>query len=278
MRPVSQRRFRLADLTYPEVQDALERPNVAVLPVGATEQHGPHLPLDVDVRIAETLSEAAAERVPDDVAVVVAPALPFGISEHHMRFPGSIALPAETFIDVVYEVGRSLVRHGFERLVIVNGHGGNIGALSVVAAKLRTAARARHVLSIAEWALAGEAFSAIRDSPPGGTAHACEYETSLYLHLRPEMVQMEKAVREVPYVLVDGTLLDMFEPGPYEAAVGHDFSRSGVTGDPTLATEEKGRRVLDAAAANLAVVLEQVARLGAGTPPVRSASADVSSP
>jgi len=155
-----------------------------VLSIGATEQHGPHLPLDVDIRLAASMCEAAADRARDEICVVIAPPLPFGVSEHHMRFAGTVTLRPETFIAVVTEVGHSLIRDGFDRFVIVNGHGGNIGALDVVATSLRVDFRARHVVYLRAWAMAQSEFEHLRDSPPGGAAHACEYETSLYLHLR----------------------------------------------------------------------------------------------
>lgn len=249
----------LSDMRYPEVAEALARPHVAVVPVGSTEQHGRHLPLDVDTHIAAALCEAAARAVAPEVAAVLAPALPFGVSEHHMAFPGTLSLSAETFVATVVEVGSSLVRHGFDRLVLVNGHAGNAGALQIAASRLRLEAGAQQVVYLSEWALAGEAFASVRQSGPGGAAHACEYETSLYLHLRPEQVRMEEAVRELAGPAVEGGLVDLFLGGPYGVALGRDFSESGVLGDPTLASAEKGRAIFEAAVARLATLLREVA-------------------
>jgi creatinine amidohydrolase len=261
-----QRKVWLSDMTWREVPEVLAKPNVVLVPTGAVEQHGPHLPMDTDIRIASEFCAAAATRVGDDCNAVVVPPMPFGISEHHMAFPGTMALTAETFIAVIYEVTDSLVRHGFERFILVNGHGGNQGALQIIAQKLRLRSGAKHVFYFNEWALARDAFARLRDSPPGGTSHACEYETSVYLHLAPERVQFERAVREIPDSLVEGGLVELFLPGPYSWAPGQDISKSGVEGDPTLATAEKGEELVEAAVSNLADLARAVAVLGPADP------------
>ena len=254
----------LSEMSSPEAAAVAAREErVAILPLGSTEQHGPHLPLDVDTRITAAMCEAAAREVADEVGVVIAPPLSVGISEHHMGFAGSLTLSPETFTAAVYEIGASLVRQGFDRLVLVNGHAGNAGAMQLVASRLRLEAGARLVVFLHEWSLAREAFRGVRESGPGGAAHACEYETSVYLHLRPEGVRMERAVAEASAAEVDGGLVDLFLGGPYGVALGADFSRSGVLGDPTLATPEKGRVCFEAAVANLASLLRQTARHGA---------------
>lgn len=250
----------LTDMTAPDVARlAAREARVAVLPLGSTEQHGPHLPVDVDMRITSAMCEAAARAVADEVAVVLAPPLAVGVSEHHMTFAGSLTLEPDTFAAVVFQTGRSLVRHGFDRLVLVNGHAGNAGALHVAATRLRLETDARRVIFLNEWALAREAFAGVRESAPGGAAHACEYETSVYLHLRPEAVRMELAVDEPSEPEIDGGLVEIFAPGPYGVALGAPFSASGVLGRPTLATAEKGRVCFEEAVRNLARVLHQAA-------------------
>jgi creatinine amidohydrolase len=251
----------LSEMSSPEAAEAAAREaRVAILPLGSTEQHGPHLPLDVDTRITAAMCEAAAREVAGEVGVVIAPPLAVGISEHHMRFAGSLTLSPETFTAAAFEIGASLVRQGFDRLVLVNGHAGNAGAMQIVASRLRLEAGATLVVSVHEWSLAREAFAAVRDSGPGGAAHACEYETSLYLHLRPEAVALERAIAEPAVAAVEGGLVDLFLGGPYGVALGPDFSRSGVLGDPTLATAEKGRMCFEAAVAELARLLREAAR------------------
>ena len=250
----------LTDMTAPDVAAIAARPaRVAVIPLGSTEQHGPHLPLDVDARITCAMCEEAARRVAPDVGVVVAPPLAVGVSEHHMTFAGSLTLEPDTFAAVLFQVGRSLVRHGFDRLVLVNGHAGNAGALHIAATRLRLETDATTVIFVNEWALARDAFAQVRESAPGGAAHACEYETSVYLHLRPEAVRMELAVDEPSTAAIDGGLVEIFAPGPYGVALGSPFSASGVLGEPTRATAEKGRACFEEAVGNLAAVLHQAA-------------------
>lgn len=251
----------LTDMTSQDVAGITARPErVAVLPVGSTEQHGPHLPLDVDTRITAAMCEAAALEVVGEIGVVIAPPLAVGVSEHHMGFPGTLSLDASTFTQAVVDTGASLVRHGLDRIVIVNGHAGNAGALQVAASRIRLEAGASLVVFLHEWSLAAEAFARVRESGPGGAAHACEYETSVYLHLRPDAVRMELAVDEPAGEPVEGALLDLFLGGSYGAALGRDFSVSGVLGRPTLATAEKGRVCFEEATARLAALLRQAAR------------------
>jgi creatinine amidohydrolase len=249
----------LADMRHPEVARLLERPHVGVLPIGSTEQHGPHLPLDVDTRIAAAMCEEAALRVADEIGVAIAPPLSIGVSEHHMRFPGTLSVDAGTFVELLVQTGTSLVRHGFDRLAIVNGHAGNVGAMHVAAARLRLDGGARRVVHVSEWTLASEAFATLRESGPGGCAHACEYETSVYLHLDADAVALEEAVAEIPAPEVGEGTIDLFADGPYAVALGREVSGSGVFGDPTLATAEKGRAAFEAAVRNLARLYRDLA-------------------
>lgn len=249
----------LSEMSYLEVAERLERAPLAVLPVGSTEQHGPHMPLDVDTRIAASMCEAAARLVADEVGVVIAPPMPFGISAHHLRFPGTVSVDAPTFVAAVTQVGASLVGHGFRRLVILNGHAGNAGALQLIATDLRLVHGAERVVFGSEWTFAREAFEQVRESGPGGVGHACEFETSMYLHLDEGAVRMDRAVRELGVEEVPGTLVDLFQGGPISIALGDDFTDSGVLGDATLGTAAKGRVAFEAAVERLARLFRDVA-------------------
>jgi creatinine amidohydrolase len=215
--------------------------------------------LDVDMRLTSSICEAAARAVPRDIGVVISPPVPFGISEHHMAFPGTLSVDSETFVTLVWQIGRSLVHHGFENLVIVNGHGGNVGALQIIASKLTLDSGARHVVYLSEWDLARAKFADIRESEPGGARHACEYETSLYLHLREDMVRMEEAVIEQPDPIISGGTADLFSPGPYRVALRQDLSTSGTLGNPMLASREKGEILFDAAVDSLKKIIVELA-------------------
>jgi len=123
---------RLAKMTWPEVKARLEETDVVLMPTGAIEQHGPHLPLDTDIAIAEGLALRIAEAVADDVKAVVAPGLPVGASAASMSYPGSLTLDEVTLLAVWEQVVKGLIHHGFKKVIIVNGHGGNRALLSTL--------------------------------------------------------------------------------------------------------------------------------------------------
>jgi creatinine amidohydrolase len=215
---------------------------VVLLPVGAIEQHGPHLPVDVDNRIVVWLCNEAARRRPDLILSV--PPIHYGFNEHNMGFPGTITVGVDHFMGHVYDVCLSFVRQGHTRIVLVNGHGSNALPCALVARRIVNETEDALAAAINHWQLARELAARIRETPVGGIAHACEFETSWYLYLEPALVRMEQAVSDVlprrsRYVWVD----TMAGDGP--VAFIDDWSRvsngSGVEGDPTTASAEKGR-------------------------------------
>lgn len=256
-----------AKLTWPEVQAASESDTVIVIPVGAIEQHGPHLPLDVDIRIASTVCAEAVAKVPGEALLF--PPLSFGYESHHMDFPGTIDIRWDTFVHYGLCVTGSLAHHGFKHILLVNGHGSNRPLIAMIARL--TTVRDPGVLcaALSWWELerVREAFAPLRESDM--ISHAGELETSAYLGIEPELVQMDKAVddrtyRRSPHIWTD--LLGQ-KPGPeYRQPVQmmelfSSLSETGVRGDATKATAEKGRLALDAASAELAeLILEFTAR------------------
>jgi creatinine amidohydrolase len=170
----------LARLCWEEARDALARARLALLPVGSCEQHGPHMTLDTDLAIAEAL----ARRLADDLGEValLCPSIGYGLSEHHLGFPGTLTLRPETFTGLASDVVESLARWGLRRVLVVNGHGGNVDALRLVA---RQARRDRGVLVAAVmWAqLAADEAAHYATSPRYG--HACEIETSVGMAVAP---------------------------------------------------------------------------------------------
>jgi creatinine amidohydrolase len=235
---------------------ALDRERtVVVVPTAAIEQHGPHLPLDTDTFLCTSVAHAGAARAGD---ALVTPTVCFGSSEHHMAFPGTVTLSQETFRESVAEVCRSLTRHGFTRLLVVNGHGGNTALLGAAVQQLGFEAPVK-VLAIDYWTFARPVIAEVRESPTGGMGHACEFETSLMLHLRPDAVRRERIVREIVQPRYGAERFDLFERGSVNAHwKTHELSRSGVMGAPDLATEEKGRRLFEACADGLAALIEEL--------------------
>jgi creatinine amidohydrolase len=210
---------QLAGATWPQVEATGAR-TVLAIPLGSLEQHGPHLPLDTDTRIAVALATALAARCSN---VTVAPAVAYGASGEHADFPGTLLLGHDVLADLLVELVRS-ARAAFAGVVLVNAHGGNEEAL--VAAQSRSTDEGDDVLA---W----------RAATPGGDAHAGRTETSLLLAIAPESVHLElgQAGRTEPIA----SLL------PRLRAEGvRPVSSSGVLGDPTAATAEEGRALLDA--------------------------------
>jgi creatinine amidohydrolase len=250
--------IRLGLLSWSEVAALDRERTVAILPTAAVEQHGPHLPLDTDTFLCTRVVEAAAAETQAGGPVLVAPTLAYGSSAHHMAFAGTLTLGAATFLASVVELCGSLIEHGFRRLLVVNGHGGNSALAREAVQQLALDAR---VLAAAAdyWALARETAAEVRDSPPGGMAHACEFETSLMLYLRPESVRSELVRREIPEPRFAQERVDLVSPGRVAAGwQTHELSSSGVLGAPDLATEGKGKRLFDACVDGLSRLIEDL--------------------
>jgi creatinine amidohydrolase len=234
-------------LTWPEVRRAVAEDRVCLIPAGTLEDHGPHLPIDADTRIASEICRRAAEALPDDV--VLLPPIIHGYTPHHMDFPGPITIGWETFVRYAVDIGTSLARHGFKRILYLNGHGSNIPLMDMTARLV--ALEHSDVLAAAAFYLTSaegmRVVEEVRESGPGGMGHACELETSIYLAIEPDAVFMDKAVDENSFPegkhawmdWSDGPLKIM----PWWSAISH----TGVHGDATKATAEKGAILLDAA-------------------------------
>jgi creatinine amidohydrolase len=247
-------------MTWPEVKEAAARPCVAIVPIATLEDHGPHLPIDTDLLLCASICELAASLAADRTILV--PPINHGYSPHHMDFPGAITIGAHTLIDYGLDVCKSLAHHGFKRILIVNGHGSNtpftdiIARLSVVHTGALTAA-------VNYWAAPGvcEVAQSLRESEPvGGMNHACEFETSLYLALRPNLVDMSKAVAELSHRPSKNYWTDLIAGDGPLAMMEYwsQLSESGVMGDPTTATAAKGRALLDAAAKGLVELVDEM--------------------
>ena len=243
---------RLAEMTWPDVAAAVEAgATTVILPLGATEQHGPHLPLGTDTVRAEALAEQLAERLPGSL---VAPALPFGCSDEHSDFPGLLGLDAETLARIALDLARRLTDWGTRRLVLLSAHGGNGEALDLTLTLLRQelpdleVQANDHLETITQTALEVARRDGISANALG--LHAGEGETSEMLHLRPELVSMNRCM---PGFTGDmEAVLDELREGGLRAV-----TKNGVLGDPTHAEAVRGARYLDARADDLAATLRR---------------------
>ena len=256
--------YRYAEMMWKECRDAAAAGRVAVLPVATHEDHGPHLPIDTDVVLTNEICERAVASIPSEA--VLAPPVVHGYSPHHMDFHGTLTITWDTFIRYVKDVCCSLAHHGFERILIVNGHGSNASPLDL-AARLTVLEYDGKVYcaSVSHWDLrrVKTAGAELRDSDYGGTSHAGEYETALYLALKPELVEMDKAVDErspmAPSFRSD-LLAGTHPEGSAARLVPYWSSQtaSGVLGDATKATPEKGEAWLEAAVSGLVDLVREL--------------------
>ncbi|MEM1607436.1 MAG: creatininase family protein, partial [Candidatus Bathyarchaeia archaeon] len=214
-----------------------------------------HLPLTTDAFIVFSICVKAAEASGE---LLVMPPIYYGCSAHHMDFPGTISIEAQSFMGYVYDVCRSLIAHGFRKIIILNGHGGNIAPLQMVARRISEETDSLCAV-ISWWSLAEKEISSLRESDfPGGMAHACELETSVMLRLKPEYVKMERAVKDIGFQKSNFIWLDLMKPSPvYLSENFSTLSSSGIIGDPTLATAEKGEKILDAVVGNLVKFVDE---------------------
>ena len=242
--------WRYDRLTWPEMKAAIARKPqpVVAIPIGAVEDHGPHTPLSTDNDIlAGVLAECGTQAGGD---LLVLPAIPFGLDEHHMDFPGTIAVDIETTLAYLSQVAISVARHGFTHSLIVNGHGSNQSICDLAARKcvLATGAicAATTVNAAVNPALVADVLNQERRGGWGSVGHACEYETSMMLHLHPDLVQMDKAYRDIGQLRLKYFNWDYPEPSAYAWQDWWSrFSREGICGDAAAATPEFGRRMFD---------------------------------
>ena len=238
-------------LTAPAIRDmAADASTVVMLPVGSLEQHGPHLPTLTDTVSAHATAVAAARLLDGAPPALVLPGLWTGMSEHHLPFGGMISLNFDEFRGVLRGVARSLRAVGFGRLIVVNGHGGNIDPLAVACRELAVEF-GFPIVSTTPWFLAAEAVAKIMESDTG-PKHACEGETSLMMAIAPEIVRtdnLDEAMRQRPEPRTLPKGVARFQSFSERAPV------TGTWGDPRSATPDKGRRFLAAKAQALAAAI-----------------------
>src|SRR3954463_11466051 len=219
----------LKNLTWPEVKSLDFSRLILIFPTGSFEQHGPHLPFTTDTDIASAIAERVEQSMTDRVLLL--PTLWPGLSTHHMHFPGTMDVPQMLYIQLITELGKSMASMGAKKVFILNGHGGNDTPLRAALRDLKTAVPHTRFVFAAYWTLAAKTLHEVRESEMGGMGHACEMETSVMLHLPPDRVHLDRAVRDGPT-----------HPDPYRKAdmqlarpiffvnEFHEVTKSGVIG------------------------------------------------
>ena len=221
---------------------------VVVLPIGAIEQHGPHLAVSTDTTIVSHVAAAAERQLPSNI--LLCPTLPYGSSHHHLSFGGTISMSAATYTQVLVEMTESLLQSGFRRIILLNGHGGNITpgrqALAILSNKYDLTINPNIVFAT-YWELAGKWFAGNPPMETPALSHACEYETSLLLHLSPGKVfpqEIQRAKRPV-----SNGFIPFEDDEPYKGVTMVKqtpfISSNGSSGEPQLGTPEKGKHLYD---------------------------------
>lgn len=251
---------RLEELTGPQAAAALDADATVLVPIGAIEQHGPHLPLSVDWIIADEVARAVVETIGDELPVWALPCVPFSKSNEHAWSAGTIWFSQQTMMHVLDDIGRCIAASGAKRIVFLNGHGGNSTLLNVACRELRLA---HGLLTFLVHPFVPPAYAPpdpdAANSPELGMGiHGGLDETSVMLHLRPDHVDMSKAVRNVPEWMTDHDHVK-FGGSVQFGWLSNDFGDDGHIGDPTGATAERGARLFDESVAFIVEQLRDIA-------------------
>jgi creatinine amidohydrolase len=228
----------LGKLTWSEVSDMVNNVDFVIVPIGSTEQHGKHLPLDNDSYTALEISKLVAEKLKEKLKILIAPLIPYGMSEHHMDFPGTITLRVETLINVIEDICISLSRHGFKRILILNGHGGNTAAIRVAVQELNLK-YGLNVYALNWWDLVSDIFKSIYNTP---ITHADEGETAVAYALNQRVV---KDFMEGSGNYGEETIL-------YTSKRMKEYTSTGSMGHPEKALKEHGEAIVNSVVNRLA--------------------------
>src|SRR5437660_8611178 len=239
--------MRFQDMTAPLLQKVPRDGTVVLAPIAACEQHSRHLPTFTDTLLVTAVAEAAEQRLPQQMLLL--PTLWMGASSHHLRFGATLSAEVDTHVAMICDLLVPLVEDGHQRLMILNGHGGNIDTMHMALRRLQTRYPRRQMTAASYWEIAEQELAALADGPRKSMGHACEFETSMVLALRPELVRREEIKDDPPPP----------EPelrGLYVAEDMKQRTDHGAVGYPELATAEKGRAFLQAAIERTAEVIQ----------------------
>lgn len=244
--------MRFAEMTAPEIRDLSRENTLIVAPIAACEQHSRHLPVFTDSILVGAVADGIERNLPD--RVVVLPVLWLGASEHHLPFGGTLTATLSTYELMLVELLTPLLNDGFRRVMLLNGHGGNIDSLHVALRRLDPIHPRALLTGAAYWEIAESELAALCQGPRKSMGHACEIETSMIMHLRPDLVRTH-LIADDP----DDTPADL--KGLFWA---RDFGRRtdhGAVGYPSLANADRGRQMLDAIVRKVTAVAERTLAL-----------------
>ncbi|MBJ26311.1 MAG: hypothetical protein CL567_01465 [Alphaproteobacteria bacterium] len=250
-------KVEMSHMTWDEVKDAIAEEKMVIVPTGATEAHGPHMPTDTDTHQAEWMAIELAKRV----KAVVAPPLAYGISKTFEHFPGTISLSIPIYQEVVYEVGSALIKQGFKHLLFLNGNRPNGTSNDAVARRLIDDHDQEYdfmVTAVSYWEPGAQKIHELRRSGVGGMGHGGEFETSFQLATRPDLVHMDR-LEGVYAPLVGWDLVAPVIPSrTYRRRPTPDTNHASIFGDPHEASAETGKEMLEAALNGLESMIQEL--------------------
>ncbi|RIK47124.1 MAG: creatininase [Chloroflexi bacterium] len=245
----------LANLSWPEVRDILDQVDLVLLPVGSNEQHGPNLALSMDIVGAFEFCRHVSRRLYP--RVLVAPPMPWGVSFHHMNFPGTITLASDTFTQVLVEVVASLRAHGFQRFMIVNGHGGNINAMATACARIHEEIDVAFIGAATYFSFADREINE-QFGITGQIGHACEMEVSTALYFAPHIVKTNALAAGDMTDLTFGFRKQMARYGVTVPFRFDEYTRNGALGDARNASLAYGTALMESAIANFVEFVDEI--------------------
>jgi len=239
---------------------ALDKSIPVLLNIAATEQHGAHLPVATDRLIGELFSARLDQRMSSEVLIL--PPVAVGCSDHHMGFSGTLSLSHNTFIAVVKDIVQSVLHHGFHKIILLNSHGGNQGVMQVIVEQLGFTNPKASIVGATWWNLAKEELLTITETGPGGTGHACEFETSLIKLIAPELI-IESMIAEganvASFNFANGDMLTGPKVSYYRTM--KEMTPNGVFGNPVKSSKEKGERIATCVVDSLQQLVRDIQKL-----------------
>ena len=230
--------MRFQDMTWPLLREVSRENTLVLAPIAACEQHSRYLPTFTDTILVTAVAEGAEQRLPKQVLLL--PTLWMGASAHHLRFGATLSAEVDTHVTMICDLLVPLVEEGHQRLMILNGHGGNIDTMHMALRRLQTRYPKRQMTAASYWEIAEQELAALADGPRKSMGHACEFETSMIMALRPDLVRRDEIKNDPPPP----------EPALRGLYISEDMkqrTQRGAVGYPELATPEKGKKCIAAA-------------------------------
>ncbi len=230
--------MRFHDMTWPSLRQVPRDRTVILAPIAACEQHSRHLPTSTDTLLVTAVAEGVEQRLPRQVLLL--PTQWFGASSHHLRFGATLSAEVDTHVNMICDLLVPLLEDGYQRIMVLNGHGGNIDTMHVALRRLQPRYRDRLLTAASYWELAEKELAALAEGPRRSMGHACEFETAMVLALRPDLVRQEEIKDDPPQE--EPVLRGLFVAEDMKQRTNH-----GAVGYPERASAEKGRTFLSAA-------------------------------